>query len=196
MSLGKVESVIIDEVRSEAEKTVAQAKQESESSLARFREAASRELDEAVQREEAAAARETARQLGIARQEGKMAVLEAKNRVIETVFARVADKLNSLDSTEYLALIEGWLKNLPTDIGGAIVLNPRDEKLVTGSFLTTINKNRSESGTLTGISFDPGIGRGFVIKGHNFSADFTFDTLIGKVRETSVGDLSKELFVS
>jgi len=196
MSLSKVESVIIDEVRTEAEKIVAKAKKESEASLAQFREAASREIDEAVQREETAAARETARQLGIARQEGRMAVLEAKNRVIETVFSKVSDKLNGLDSTEYLAMIEGWLNNLPPDIGGEIILNPRDEKLVTDSFLAAVNKNRSESGKLTGISFDPGIERGFMIKGHNFSADFTFETLIGKVRETSVGDLSKELFES
>jgi vacuolar-type H+-ATPase subunit E/Vma4 len=196
MSLSKVESVIIDEVRAEAEKTVALAKQESEAALARFREAAAYELDEAVQHEEAAVMRETARQLGIARQEGRMAVLEAKNRVIETVFTKIAEKLKSLDSTEYLALIEGWLKNLPDDIGGELVMNPRDEKLVSGSFLTAINKTRSESGKIAGISFDSGVERGFVIKGHNFSADFTFDTLIGKVRETSVGDLSKELFGS
>lgn len=196
MSFDKVENAVLVEAKAEAEKIADRARKDSKEAIARFREEAEKSSDDAVRAAEGAAARETARKLGIARQEGRMSVLAAKNKVLDTLFSRAADKLRTLSEQEYRGLVEGLLKNLPQDIGGTLRIHPDDAAVYTRSLLDEVNKGRSESGKITGVVNDQKVARGFIIDGPNFTADFTIDTLLAKVREDMVGELAKELFES
>ena len=196
MSLEKIEKAVLDKARAEADSIVSAAREEGERELARFLELAEKDVQDAVHNAEIAAGRETNRQLSIARQEGRMSVLTAKNRLVDKVMSRAAETLRNLNDKEYSAMIERWLVNLSPDIGGIVSISSRDEKLFNSRFLDTVNANRPPSGKFTKIEVNPQIDRGFMIVGGSFTAEFTIAVLIDKARETSIGDLAKELFES
>ncbi len=196
MSLEKIENNVLAKARADAESVISVAREEGEKELAQFREQVSLEVENAVRNAEIAAARETSRQLSIARQEGRMSVLEAKNKMVDTIMTRTGEKLQSMDEKEYSAMIEQWLTHLSFDIGGIIAINPRDEKIFNPRFLEKINAQRPEAGKYTRIEVNPRIDGGFVILGGSYTADFTIPVLIEKIKESSIGYLAKELFES
>ena len=196
MGFDKVENAVLAEAEAEAEAIVNSAKQEGDEALARFREEAEKKLEDEVRAAETAALRETARTLGIARQEGRMAVLTAKNDVLEKIFTGAAEKLRSLSVKEYQSMAEGLLKSLPSDIGGTLRVHPDDEAAFSSDMINSVNSGREEAARFTGVEKDQKIGRGFIVEGHNFTADFTIDSLLAKVREEVIGELAKELFES
>ncbi len=196
MSFEKIETTVLAKAKADAETIISGAREKGERELALFREETVKEIENAIHGADIAAALETNRQLSIARHEGRIDVLTAKNKVIETVILRATEKLRSLDEKEYYEMLEEWLRHLPPDIGGIICINPRDEKLVNSRFIETLNAGRPATGRLMKVEFDSKIDRGFIIIGENFTADFTLNVLIKKVRDSSIGDLAKELFKS
>ncbi|MCE5249669.1 V-type ATP synthase subunit E [bacterium] len=196
MSFDKVENAITTDARADADKILAEARGESDELLAQSRGENQKTLDEALHQAEAAAARETARQIGLARHEGRLEVLQAKNRVIDDIFGIVAEKLQSLEAKEYLELIEGWIQSLSPEISGTLKVNPRDAALLDGAFLKRINSGRSPQGTFTSVSADNRISRGFIVEGDTYMVDFTLDRKLNELRESIAGELARELFES
>jgi vacuolar-type H+-ATPase subunit E/Vma4 len=194
MSLEKIESAVLAKARADADSIISAAREKGEQELARFIEEAALDVQNAVQNAEIAATRETNRQLSIARQEGRMSVLTAKNKLVDIVMSHAAEALRNLNDKEYSEIIERWLVNLSPDIGGTISISSRDEKLFNSRFLDKVNTSRPASGKFTNIETNPRMDRGFMIIGGSFTADFTISVLIEKVRESSIGDLAKELF--
>jgi len=196
MSFEKLEAAIIAEAEAEAAKIVESARAETETLLARSREEGERAFEESARLAEAAAARETARQVGLARHEGRLAVLLAKNRVIDGVFRIAVERMISLSDAEYLDLMAGWLKKLPAEVGGSLRVNPRDEKRFTKAFLDGVNAGRPESGRFTGVETDSRITGGFVVTGDVYTVDSTIDNMMRELRESLAGELARELFGS
>jgi vacuolar-type H+-ATPase subunit E/Vma4 len=194
MSFEKLEAAVIAEAEAEAAKIVDSARSETGTLLARSREEGERTFGEAARQAEAAAARETARQLGLARHEGRLEVLTAKNRVIDEVFRMAAERVNSLSDAEYLDLMAEWLKNLPVEIGGTLRVSPRDEKRFTEAFLGRVNAGRAENGRFHGVVADSRITGGFVVTGDTFTVDSTLDNRMNELRESLAGELARELF--
>lgn len=196
MSFEKVESAVIAEAGVDAEKILADARRECDELLARVREENRKTLEEAIHQEEAATARETARQLGVARHDGRLEVLDAKNLVIDDIFNKVNEKLRSMDMKEYRDLLGGWLQTLSLEIGGVIRVSPKDTGLFDDAFMKRINGGRSGGETFTAVEPDSRINGGFIIQGDTYTVDFTLDRVLKELRESVAGDLAKELFES
>jgi V/A-type H+-transporting ATPase subunit E len=196
MSFEKIQTVIISEAESEAKRIIDEARQETDAMLSRVREENERTFEEAARQAEAAASRETSRQVGLARHEGRLQVLDAKNRVIDEVFRKAAERIQSLPEQEYLALMADWLKALPSEVGGVLRVSPRDVSRFSKAFLEGINKDRPESGRFTGAEADPQVAGGFVVIGENYTMNATIENKITDLRESLAGDLAKELFGS
>lgn len=196
MSFEKIEAVVIAEAEAEARQIVEAARQESEASLSRVREENEVAFEEALRQAEAAAGRETSRQVGLARHEGRLQVLGAKNRVIDDVFRKAGEQIQSLPDKEYLDLVTDWLKSLPTEVGGTVRVGSRDAKRITQAFLDGVNQARSQGGKFTAVEVDPQIDSGFVVAGESYTVNATVENKINELRESLAGDLAKELFGS
>ena len=196
MSFEKLEAAVIAEAEAEAAEIIGSARAETDALLARSREENERAFQEAARQAEAAAARETSRQVGLARHEGRLEVLQAKNRVIDEVFQKAVERLASLSDAEYLDLMAGWLRRLPAEVGGGIAVGPRDEKRFTMAFLDRVNAERLESGRFTGVTVDSRITAGFMVTGDTYSVNSTLDNRMSELRESLAGELARELFGS
>lgn len=196
MSFEKIEAVIKAEAEAEAKQILDSARAESETLLGRSCEENEKAFEEAVRLAEAAAARETARQVGLARHEGRLEVLHAKNLVLDEVFRKAKDRIVSLPDTEYLTLMEAWLKSLPSAVGGTLRVSPRDEKRFTKEFLDRVNAGRGLEGKFTSVITDSQISGGFRVVGENYTVDSTIENKVGDLRESLAGELARELFGS
>ncbi|MHB9028864.1 MAG: V-type ATP synthase subunit E [Candidatus Latescibacterota bacterium] len=194
MSFEKIQTVIISEAELEAKRILEEARGETDAMLSRAREENERTFEEAARQAEAAASRETSRQVGLARHEGRLQALDAKNRVIDEVFRKAAGRIQALPEQEYLALMADWLKALPSGVGGILRVSSRDVNRFSGAFLEGINKERSQSGKFTGVEADSQIAGGFVVIGENYTMNATIENKINDLRESLAGDLAKELF--
>jgi len=196
MSFDNVERSVLDDARKDAEKILSNARKECDELLARAREENKKKLEEALQQAEAAEARETSRQIGVARHDGRLAVLDAKNQVIDEVFKKTAEYLRSLGRDDYRNLLSGWIKSLSPEIGGTIRVNPKDSILFDDAFMKRINKGRAGQGLFTGVVPDPEISGGFMVEGDTYTVDFSLDSKLAELRRSVAGELAKELFES
>ena len=196
MSFDRLEAAVITEAEAEAARIAEAAREETGALLARSREENDRAFEEAARQAEAAAARETARQLGLARHEGRLEVLDAKNRVIDEIFRKAAERVSSLSDEEYMDLMAGWLTMLPAEIGGTLRVSSRDEKRFSRAFLDRVNARRTGSGRFDGVTADSRITGGFVVAGDNYTVDSTLENRMSELRESLAGELAGELFGS
>ena len=196
MSFEKIESVIKAEAEAEAKLILEAVRAENEDLMERSRSECGSATGESVRQAEAAADRETARQVGLARHEGRLAVLQAKNEVLDEVFRKAKDTIISLPDKEYLKLMEAWLKALPAGIGGALRVSPRDEKRFTKEFLDRVSAGRAPEGKFISVVADERITGGFRVAGENYTVDSTIENKVGELRESLAGELARELFGS
>ena len=196
MSFEKIEAAIVKEAEADVKTMLQDVRRVSDEALALAREESEREFEEAIRQAEAAAARETSRQVGLARHGGRLRVLEGKNRVIDEVFKQAAERIVSLPEQEYLHLMSDWLKAIPAEAGGVLMTSSRDTKRFSKDFLEKINKDRPRSGWFTAVEADPQITGGFIVIGENFTMDSTITNKTVELRESLAGDMAKELFGS
>jgi V/A-type H+/Na+-transporting ATPase subunit E len=194
MSFEKLEAAITAEAETEARRMMDATRAEAEAMIARSREEGERAFEEAVRSAETAADRETARQVGLARHEGRLEVLHAKNRLIDRVFRDAEQWVDTLSDGDYLSLLEGWLKKLPPEAGGMLRVNTRDGERLSREFLDRVNTGRPEGGRFTGVETDARIHAGFVVSGGAYTVDFTIENLMNELRDSLAGELAKELF--
>ena len=196
MSFEKVEAVIIAEAEVEAKRILDKAREEREALLEQSRDTCSRVFEDDIKRAQAAEDTETARRLGLARHEGRLEVLQTKNRMIDEVFSMASEKIRSLPAKDYLEMIAVWLKVLPVEVGGTVKVSSKDAELLSGAFLEEINAARPQSGKFTTVVSDRRINGGFIVEGADFSVDSTMDSKLKELRESLAGDIAKELFGS
>lgn len=194
MGMEKVEAAVLKEAKAQAQKIIDEAKRGSDDVVNAARKENESFLAEAIRLAELAAAKESNRLVGLARQEGKLAILKAKNEVIDSVFEKALSIIISLPDEEYSELIRSLLLELAPEIGGTLKISPRDKKIFTKDFLDKVNGNRQPQGKFTDVLEEDRITGGFIVEGESFSADCTFEKRFKEFREDHAGDIAKELF--
>jgi V/A-type H+/Na+-transporting ATPase subunit E len=196
MSFEKVEAVIIAEAEAEAKRILDKAGEEKGAVLAQNSDTCSQTFENNIHRAQAAEDAETARQLGLARHEGRLEVLHAKNSMIDEVFQIAAEKIRSLPAADYLDMLAAWLKALPAEVGGILKVSKRDYELLSGDFMKKINASRTGSGKFTAVEPDRRVEGGFIVEGADFSIDSTIASKLKELRENLSGEIARELFGS
>lgn len=196
MSFERIQEVITAEAEAEAKRIAEAARAGSDAVVSRAREENERVFEDSTRHAEAAAVRETARQVGLARHEGRLRVLDAKNRVLDDIFRAAAERIRSLPDGEYQALMAEWLKALPAEVGGVLRIGAQDGQRFSPAFLDSVNAGRPAGGKFAGVETDSRIEGGFVVMGSDYTVNATVENKINELRESLAGDLAKELFGS
>lgn len=194
MSIDKVEKAVIAEAEEQARRIIEKARSESDEHLAKARQEGQNALAAAVEAAKLEAERETARQLGRARHEGRLEVLKAKNEILDRVFGQAAGSVAAMDDASYLALFAKWLSNLPGDAAGAVHVNPKDRKRFTDDFLASVNAAREASGKLGPVVADQDVPDGVIVQGGDFSFDLTIAGKLENARAALASELTREIF--
>ncbi|MCC8109613.1 MAG: hypothetical protein LIQ30_11345 [Planctomycetes bacterium] len=194
MSLDKVKSTVLEQAEARAREQVENARAEADRLLADGRQADERNAADRVRDARLRLERESARELERVDHDNRMHVLSAKNRVIDEVFKRVLEKLDSLSDSDYVAMIGKWLDTLPADAGGTLRVNPKDVAKFT-SGLDDLNRSRSGAGRFTEVTADSKVPSGAVVEGPDYRIDCTIHRRLLEIRETSLGELAKMLFI-
>lgn len=129
------------------------------------------------------------------RHDNRLRILEAKNKAIDEVFAKVRDAIAALSDDDYVAMVGKWLASLPADVGGVLRVNPKDEARFAAR-AADLNRGRSGPGRFTAVRADPEVASGAVVDGPGYAVDCTVDRRLGELRETAAGDLARTLFGS
>ena len=194
MGFEQVKSVVLVEAEAEAHSIIEKARKECEMITEDIRKEFEKILDEAIQKAEQREMQETARQLSVVRHEGRLEILETKNKVIDDIFKKAREVFMSMPDDEYNSLISGWLRKLPHDIGGTIRVSAIDMDRLPKNFLKIINSDRPMSGTFNSLESDTHIQNGCIVIGENFTMDLTIDKKLEELRESLAGELAGELF--
>jgi vacuolar-type H+-ATPase subunit E/Vma4 len=194
MSIERLEQAVLAEAEAAAARIIQDARRSQAQILAEWDRDCEATYAEAVAAAEAAAAREIARHLSGQRHKGRLAVLAAKNGILEAVFARAAEMLSSLPSDDYMRLMESWLVRLPNDASGVLRIAPKDAERFTADFLGAVNAKRPDGGKFTGVEADAAVRNGFVLEAESFRIDCTVETAISGLRAEMAGELAARLF--
>ncbi|MDR3078202.1 MAG: V-type ATP synthase subunit E [Planctomycetota bacterium] len=193
MSLDKVKASVLEEARAKAEQRSREAKEAAGKLLAEGRAADERDSAEAIREATLRVERDTARERERVLHEGRLKILAAKNQVIDEVFQKVKERVDSFSDAEYAKLLGAWLGALPPEAGGELRVNPGDRERLAGC-LDDFNRGRSGAGRFTGPAADPKVASGAVVDGPDYHVDCTIDRRLGELRESAAGDLARKLF--
>jgi vacuolar-type H+-ATPase subunit E/Vma4 len=194
MTMEKVQAAVLAKAEADAAGIVEKARREAEARVEAARAEAQAAYEAVLAAAKARAERETARELGRARHEGRLAVLAAKNAVLDGAFARARETFRAANDWDYRGLLGGWLKSLPAETGGALRVNPREISRFPRDFVDWINEGRSGAGRFTDVIPDPAVPDGVVLEGADFTVDFTVERRLARMRESLAAELSRELF--
>ena len=193
MSLDRVRTTVLDGAKAEAEKIVAAARLAAEKVAADAKTTAATARSDAVREAKTRLERDTGRELERIQHENRLHVLEAKNGIIDAVFAKVVKELAAMPDDDFVGMVGKWLKSLPPEAGGVLRVNPKDEARFAAR-LDSLNSGRKGAGKFAKVVADPKVPSGAIVEGADFSVDCTVELKLAELRETAAGDLARILF--
>lgn len=172
-------SAVLEEARIKADEIIATAASECKEYLAKNKH----EIDVAVA--EIASRNETVAELD-ARKLG----LGAKSRALDLTYARVLEKLNSLDKKTLKALLLGMLDK--AEDGDVVIISENEKDIVTEKVVADVAKKKGITLTLSKTFGD--FDGGMVLAGAGVDKNLTFEAELDVLREDTEGKVAKELF--
>ena len=195
MDSEQVVSKILSEARAEAEKITGQAKSRTEelSSELEGELSAYKKATEELAAKEAQDKRE--RMLAGARMDNRKADLAGKVGVLNEVFAKAKEKINSLGDKDYHQLVEQlMLKAVET--GDEEVIVGKKEKRIDHEFVKQVNRKLGSGfkGNLRLGTENADIDGGFILRRGKVQINVSTDVLLERIREELEIELAAELF--
>lgn len=193
MNADQVVEKILAEANAEANKILRQADDELFKQQAGFDAQLKSFKDETDRLAKESAEDKKMRMMAGARMQVSQEILSAKHAVIETVFAKAAEKVLQLDDNSYLALMEKLLIKA-AESGDGQVIAAVGEKRVNADFVKRVNARLGDKGHLS-FSGEKCPGRaGFVLRRGNIDTNSTLDVLLGQAKSELEIKIVRELF--
>jgi len=193
MSLESVRKKVLERAKQEAEAIVKEAETKAASDLAEAKRRISRDLEAALERKRSELKEDLNRRLAEIRRRQRMEILTEKNRLIDTIFDELKEKLLSLEGEAYWRFVEKCLQEIPDGLSGSVHFPPRDRARLPEGLLDRINSRR-RSGKLTLGEPAEGIEGGFIFRSERFEMNASLGHRLGELRHDELMRLSKELF--
>lgn len=194
MSIERIRNYIIKNAQKEAEQIIKTVEEQFRNETESIKLSLEKKYQEMLQADEKHLREDMKRYLGKFKSDCKMELLEAKNKVIDSVLERAVSRIQSLPDREYLALIGKWLTKIPDHLEGELSLNTRDLKRVNNAFIDEINKSRKARIRLNTTAID--IKGGFIVKTKHYEIDYALDTIVKNLRTTLIPKLNDMLQLS
>lgn len=193
MNADQVVEKILADANAEASKILRQADDELSKQQAGFDAQLKSFQDETAKMAKESAEDKKMRMMAGARMLASREILKTKHAVIETVFAKAAEKLLQLDDNSYLALMEQLLIKA-VESGNEEVIAAVGENRINADFVNRVNANLGDKGKLS-FSGEKCHGRaGFILRHGSIDTNSTLDVLLGQAKSELEIKIAKELF--
>lgn len=130
------------------------------------------------------------RSRSVAELDARKLLLAAKAQVLDSVYAKMLEKLRNLDKEQYSALIFSMLENAKD--GDVVTVSEREKDIVTKESLADFAKKKGISLTLADKfgDFDGGV----IISENGVDNNFTLEVEVALLREQTETKIAKEIF--
>jgi V/A-type H+-transporting ATPase subunit E len=183
--MSKLESLtqkILEDAQAKADSMLAEADKKSKGLLnARVREAQDRK-EKIIEKATSEAVMAKDRVVSSAELKVRDEKLSAKQEILERVFEMARNRLDEIDDSQYVAILEKALKDINLKGSGTLVVPTARKALAEG-----VVKNLP-------VTADDSMGSGFMIKDDDILYNYTFESLIDELRDQVEGDIAVELF--
>ena len=195
MNAEQVVQKILSEAKAEAEKIVNDAKAKVDEQKAQL-DSEIKDFDSETQEQAKAAAEDKLqRMLANARMANAKQLLAAKGELLDEVFEKAKDAVNTLPDDQYLALMTELMKR-SVETGDEEVIIGKDEKRINEQFISKLNKELGSGfkGNLRLSDQRADLAGGFILSRGKVQINAETDVLIDSLRDTMETELAQMLF--
>jgi V/A-type H+-transporting ATPase subunit E len=193
MNADQVVEKILADANAEASKILRQANDELSRQQAGLDAQLKSFKDETARLAKESAEDKKMRMMAGARMQASREILKTKHVVIETVFAKAAEKILQLDDNSYLSLMEKLLIKA-VESGNEQVIVAGGEHRINADFVNRVNGSLGDKGHLS-FSGEKCPGRaGFILRHGKIETNSTLDVLLGQAKSELEIKIAKELF--
>ena len=192
--LDKMISQIQDEAKAEAERRVAEAREEARKLTSQAAAEGEAMGDALLGQAEEEAERCLERVRSSADMKRRMTLLQAKQEVIAGVLEKAYEKLDSLDEAAYFDLIRRLLIQYAQPLDGEIRFSERDRKRFPAGFEKEIGKIAAERGGSLRLGENAAIDNGFILAYGGVEENCTFRAMFDSRKEALQDAARKVLF--
>ncbi len=192
-ALEKIRRSILAEAEEEAARVVAEARAGLEQLLRGVEEEEERKVASGIEEERARLAREGFREISRAQRGARLALLAARNRVIDGIFSRVREEALRLPPERYREILRRWLSEADAPGGGEVLAAARDAAVVEG-LVAELNRSRPPGAALRFSDARAPFESGVVVRTARFEIGRSLDEWIAEKRRELAPALEAELF--
>jgi len=195
--IDKITARIRDDAKTESEAALAEARREVEEILKDFDKEAASRAEETARRGALQADEQYKRRESIADLEARKKVLEAKQDMLDTAFARVPEAINSLPDEKYISFLSNLAALHSRSGTEQVLLSADDVDKYGGAVIAAANKALKAQGkpaslTLSGESAD--IDGGLILREGDIEVNCAIGTILQFIREEISGEVANVLF--
>ncbi len=186
MPFDKITERILQDANNKAEQILRDARANGEKVLSEAEEQAEKAKSKILGEAESKAADERKRILALTRLEARNSVLAEKQKLVEAVFEEATKRLISLPDADYQAFIRNMLLEKVATGSEEVIIDPADEKRITGKFLAEVNEmlqKQGKQGNLRLASETRNLQGGFVLRSGGIEVNSSLDALVGSIKE-------------
>lgn len=184
-------------VSAEASAEAARILQEARAEVKRLLDEAGRaEEDKFLSMRDAERARceqELAREVARAQQASRLALLEARNRAIDRIFAGVRGEVLRLPPEQYVKMLRAWIVEIDASSAGEIVAAPRDARSL-ATLIEEANASRAREAHLTLSNETAPFESGFIFRTARYEVEKSLDAWLEERKAETAPRIEKELF--
>ncbi len=197
MSLEKLLEKIEEDARAEAEEILARARQEAEETRKRGEEEALRAGQNILATFREKAEKERVRMISAARMEKRLAILAAKERILEETLASTIRAMENMPLKEYREWLKSMLVRHVVTGNEEVIPSSFDRELLQDGLLQEINQalgSMGKRGELRLSSEGAPFSRGVILRDGNIFTRLSVESLLREAREKNEEEILKALF--
>ncbi len=180
MGLDELKREILAQAQSDADRVVKQAREEADAILAAARAEAEAKRQAAEDETRRVMEMLEKRELAATALESKKLLMSAKKQVLDEVFERAKQSLAKLGAAERKAIVQSLVKRASEEIAiETVYASARDKELLSGY-------KTADAPIMGGIIAES--------KDGTVRADYSFETLLGELRDRSLEELGRIVF--
>ncbi len=197
MSLEKLLEKIEEDARAEAEEIMAKARREAEEIRRRGKEEAGRAGENILAAFRERGERERVRMVSAARMENRLAILAAKERILEETLQKTVQAMEEMPREEYRAWLKSILANHAVTGKEEVIPSSFDRELLQDGLLQEINQtidSMGKRGELRLSTDEAPFKRGVILREGNVYTRLSVESLLREAGERNEEEVLKILF--
>ncbi|MEJ2745520.1 MAG: V-type ATP synthase subunit E family protein [bacterium] len=192
-SVERIRETVRVEASTEAARILKEAREQVERLLGDARRAEEEKGRARRDAERARCEREVSREIARAHQASRLALLGARNRAIDEIFAKVREEVLNLSPERYVKMLRVWFAELDSSSGGEIIAASRDTRSL-ATLIEEANKGRAHESRLTLSKETAPFESGFIFRTARYEVEISLDSWLGERKAEMSPRIEKELF--